>query len=220
MLFFSKALLAFAVFTSASPASFPSLDERDTTLSEGTGSINGFYYSFWTDKSSGTCSMTSGSGGQYNLKWDNIGNVVAGKGWKTGSDRQITYTGTFNNSGNTYLAVYGWTRFPLVEYYIVESYGEYNPGIGGQKRGSVTTDDGTYDIYTSQRTNAPSIQGTASYPQFWSIRTEKRVGGKVSTSAHFEAWKKYGLKLGTFDYQIVATEGYKSSGESSIDVWL
>lgn len=107
-----------------------------------------------------------------------------------------------------------------MEYYIVESYGEYNPGIGGTKRGSVTTDDGTYDIYTSERKNAASIQGTATYPQFWSIRTEKRVGGKVSTAAHFEAWKKYGLTLGTHDYQIVATEGYKSSGESSIDVWV
>lgn len=48
----------------------------------------------------------------------------------------------------------------------------------------------------------------------------KRVGGKVSTKAHFEAWKKFGLTLGVFDYQIVATEGYKSSGESSIDVWV
>lgn len=134
--------------------------------------------------------------------------------------RQITYTGTFNNTGNAYLAIYGWTTSPLVEYYIVESYGEYNPGIGGTKRGSVTTDDGTYDIYTSQRTNAPSIQGTATYPQFWSIRTEKRVGGTVSTKAHFEAWKTFGLSLGTFGYQIVATEGYKSSGESSIDVWV
>lgn len=42
----------------------------------------------------------------------------------------------------------------------------------------------------------------------------------MSTKAHFEAWRKFGLVLGTFDYQIVATEGYKSSGESSIDVWV
>lgn len=87
MLFFSIAFLAYAALTSASPTSPSPLDKRDTILVEGTGSINGLYYSFWTDKSSGTCTMTSGSGGQYNLKWDNIGNVVAGKGWRTGSNR-------------------------------------------------------------------------------------------------------------------------------------
>lgn len=87
MLYFIQTLLACVAIASASPALLSWLDKRDTTLSEGTGLVNGFYYSFWTDKSSGTCSMISGAGGQYSLKWNNIGNVVAGKGWKTGSDR-------------------------------------------------------------------------------------------------------------------------------------
>ena len=70
----------------------------------------------------------------------NQGNHVGGKGWNPGSARTITYSGTYAPNGNSYLAVYGWTRSPLVEYYIVENFGTYNPSSGATRRGSVTTD--------------------------------------------------------------------------------
>lgn len=105
-----------------------------------------------------------------------------------------------------------------MEYYVVENFGTYDPSSGGQYKGTINTDGANYNIYVSTRTNQPSIDGTSTFKQYWSVRQGKRVSGSVNMQTHFNAWAGYGMNLGSHYYQILATEGYQSSGNSDIYV--
>lgn len=197
-----------------------------TLTSNSTGTNNGFYYTFWKD--SGNASMTLQSGGRYQSQWtNNTNNWVGGKGWNPGSSsRVLNYSGYYgvNESQNSYLAFYGWTRNPLIEYYVIESYGSYNPSScsGGTDYGSFQSDGATYNVRRCQRVNQPSIDGTQTFYQYFSVRSPKRgfgnISGTITFANHVNFWASKGLNLGNHDYQVMATEGYQSNGSSDITV--
>ncbi|WP_347330911.1 glycoside hydrolase family 11 protein [Marinimicrobium locisalis] len=215
----TKALLCAATLC-ASGAYAQTLTENST------GTHDGFYYSFWKD--SGDASFELLEGGRYRSQWSNsTNNWVGGKGWNPGGRKVVNYSGSYNvdNSQNSYLALYGWTRNPLVEYYVIESYGSYNPSSctqGRENHGTFQSDGATYEIIRCQRVNKPSIEGNATFDQYFSVRQPKKgfgnISGTITVGNHFDAWAAAGLQLGDHDYMVLATEGYQSRGSSDITV--
>jgi peptidoglycan/xylan/chitin deacetylase (PgdA/CDA1 family) len=198
-----------------------------TLTSNSTGTNNGFYYSFWKD--SGDASFGLQAAGRYTSQWTNsTNNWVGGKGWNPGnSSRVVSYSGNYgvDNSQNSYLAFYGWTKSPLIEYYVIESYGSYNPAScsGGTDYGSFQSDGATYNVRRCQRVNQPSIEGNSStFYQYFSVRNPKKgfgnISGTITFANHASFWASKGLNLGNHDYQVLATEGYQSRGSSDITV--
>jgi endo-1,4-beta-xylanase len=191
-----------------------------------TGGHDGFFFTFWKD--GGEACMTLDGRGRYGTHYDLSGrkNLVAGKGWRTGSaTRRVGYRAArFDAGSNSYLTLYGWSVDPLIEYYVVDNWGASfkPPGEGAAVLGTVTTDGGTYEIFRTTRTQKPSIRGTQTFDQFWSVRTERRPLGAdavITFADHVAAWRELGMELGTMDYQVMATEGFGSVGGSDIAVW-
>jgi endo-1,4-beta-xylanase len=138
------------------------------------------------------------------------------KGIRPGSANQIvTFDANYQPNGNSYLCVYGWTQNPLVEYYIVDSWGSWRPP-GGTSMGTVTADGGTYDIYRTQRVNQPSIEGNKTFYQYWSVRTQKRASGTITVGSHFSAWASHGMNMGSLYEVSMTVEGYQSSGTADV----
>ncbi len=110
-------------------ALFVNVQATTTLTSNATGTHGGYDYEYWKD--SGTGTMTLNDGGAFSCSWSNINNILFRKGKKyneTQTHQQLgnitmTYACNYQPNGNSYLSVYGWTSDPLVEYYIIESYG-------------------------------------------------------------------------------------------------
>jgi endo-1,4-beta-xylanase len=198
--------------------------DPDRVCANATGTDAGGFYTFWHD--SGDACMTLEPSGRYAVTWDlgAHGNLVAGRGWETGSaERTIRYRArAFDPGTNGYLGLYGWSTDPLVEYYVVDSWGAFEPpGDGALLLGTLDSDGGTYRLYRTRRVEQPSIVGTATFDQYWSVRASKVPPGGRNTITfrnHVEAWRRAGMVLGTLNYQVLATEGFGSRGGSDVSI--
>ncbi|MCL1868391.1 MAG: glycoside hydrolase family 11 protein [Paludibacter sp.] len=193
----------------------------DTLVSNAQGIHNGFDYELWHD--TGDVAMILKDSGNFDCSWDSIHNVLFRTGKKFDTTQtyselgeiSLAYGCNYQPEGNSYLCVYGWTIDPLVEFYVVEAWGSWRPP-GAESKGTVEIDGGIYDIYETTRTEQPSIQGTTTFQQYWSVRTEKKTDGAVSVSQHFKTWDKMNMKLGKMYEIAFCVEGYQSKGTANI----
>lgn len=183
------------------------------------GISEGYNYDFWTDYE-GTVCMTLGPGGSFSVEWTDCGNFLARKGYQydyTQTHPELgiitcDYSCNFNPTGNSYLCVYGWTRNPVVEYYIVDGWGTWKPP-GADPEGTVTIDGGTYEIYRTMRSTYPGINTPYTY---WSVRTATKTSGTISVTQHFNAWENLGWEMGKMQEISFTVEGYQSSGNADV----
>ena len=191
------------------------------------GMVGSQQWTIWSSGSGG-CLITYGSSSAFSATWNNSGDFLARVGLNLGSNKTYDQFGTmsadFNEmksgSGGGYssIGVYGWSVSPLVEWYVTED--SYNGlGTSGTKKGTFTIDgEGTYNVYQRMQNNQPSIQGTASFPQFISIPTSARTCGHISLTKHFEAWKGFGMTLGKMEEAKVLVEAGGGSGRIDFPV--
>ena len=185
----------------------------DVLSSNASGAQGDYHVEYWKDGGSG--SMTLGEGCDFSCQWGQVNNILFRKGVRPGSkDVIVVYEADYQPQGNSYLSLYGWfDDNPLVEYYIIESYGSWNPASDRNrtKHGSVESDSGTYDIFENTR-NGAHIHGSGQFTQYWSIRTKKRTSGTITCGNHFAAWAKAGMKVGKFYEVSFNVEAYQSPG--------
>lgn len=206
------------------------------TSSYATGDISGSPYNYEIWYQGGNNSMTYYSNGTFSAKWSGTDDFLARVGLKYNSTKTHSELGYFTadysytksgTAGYGYIGVYGWTKDPEVEYYIVDDwFSKPSTQYLGTKMGELEVDGDTYDIYTYTRVNQPSVSGTSTFPQFFSVRRNPRQCGHIDISAHFKKWDElfYGqtgeggvtLKLGKFyEVKLLAEAGGSANG--SID---
>ena len=194
--------------------------------SNNSGSAGGGYtWTIWSSGSGG-CITPYGVGAAFKATWNNSGDFLARVGLQWDETKtydqygtiaaDYAYSKTGSGGGFSYLGIYGWSNDPLVEYYIVDDwYGSGPPTGGGTRQGSFDIDGGTYEVYTHTQVNQPSIHGTTTFPQYFSVRQTARQCGHISISEHFRQWASLGMPLGKmYEAKILVEVG---GGNGSVD---
>ncbi len=204
------------------------------------GHVGDFFFTHWKD--GGSTSLTLTPDGSFSVSWEGGGyNYVGGPGWHFGDkDRVIGYR--FNeDSGASYITLYGWgydedmsasDPAHLVEYYILQRW-TYDPSQNATYGKTFVSDGVEYSTYRSIREQKPSINGTSTFYQYWSKPTQQRPLGqnhKIIFADHVKAWADTGWILPDMNntdakddptYQVMAVEVFNppKDGTASGRVW-
>lgn len=192
--------------------------DQDGMSTDATGTNNGYFWSLYREGGSASITFPNG-GGNFQITYSGVNDVVGGKGWSTGSSRTIGYNIGYLSGSYNFVGVYGWTTSPLIEYYVAEK----GSMTGGTSFGSVSSDGHSYSSYKSQRVNAPSIIGTATFWQYKDTWGGAPTGQNrsVNMGNHINNWRSRGGQgFGSHNYQIFAIEAWGGkSGTINATVW-
>ena len=203
----------------------------------------GYDFEAWNQNSAGQITWTGDKdpGGSFTCSWSNTQNNLFRKGkrqkrrtigYKQMGTITIDYGVKYHPRGNSYMCCYGWLddckgQYPTVEYYIVEGWGSWRPPGNAGSMGTVTSDGKSYDIYRTVRNNEPSINGTETFFQYWSVRKQNEnpardqqetdIKSTITVSNHFAAWEKAGMDMSGTMYEVSFNiEGYQSNGSANV----
>ena len=190
---------------------------------------NGIGYELWNEGGNGG-SATFYDDGSFNCKMTGAKDYLCRAGLSFDSDKTHSQIGHMKadfklvKSGlsgiqYSYIGIYGWTREPLVEWYIVDNTGsDYMPGDwvaqgnSKKKHGVFKIDGADYTVYEGDRTSY-SIDGDNKYfKQYFSVRTSKRDCGTIDITAHFKKWEELGMKMGKMHEAKILGEAGNSNG--------
>ena len=191
--------------------------------------MGNYGWSIWSSGSGG-CITPYGVDAAFTATWNNSGDFLAREGFQWNETQTYDQLGdisadyAYTTSGDaggsySYIGIYGWSNNPLIEFYIVDDwFGNGPPSItwgDGVQTGTLDVDDGTYKIYTHTQENQPSIHGTATFVQYYSVRQTPRQCGHISITKHFDKWAELGMNLGVmYEAKILVEVG---GGQGSID---
>jgi endo-1,4-beta-xylanase len=162
-----------------------------------------------------------GGGAAFRAEWNNSNDFLGRVGYFWNQGRPYAYYKNifcefdFTRSANgtagsySYIGIYGWSRNPMIEWYIVDDWygfgimGPSSMGGGAAKKGEFTADGAVYFIYQALRpAGSANIEGSnAPFAQFFSIRQTRRQSGTISITEHFKEWERIGMNLGANMYE-------------------
>ena len=200
--------------------------DRGQNNQSATGKVGNspYHYEIWYQGGNNT--MTSYDNGTFTASWSGTNDFLARVGFKYNEDKSYEELGPIDAyfnwkksgsaGGYNYIGIYGWTVDPLVEYYIVDDWYNKPGSYLGQKKGEFQVDGDTYEIFQNTRNQQPSIKGTSTFPQYFSVRRSARSCGHIDITAHFKKWESLGMKMGKmYEAKVLVEAG---GGSGSFDV--
>ncbi len=187
---------------------------------------NGFNSELWFKGRNGKMTVYDDADCAFKAEWNESADFIARVGYFWGKEVENTpsykdldgdihaeysYTKTGDSDDYSLIGVYGWSKNPLVEFYICDdSYNRMSDPWNTTPVGSATIDGAKYNFYQGTMKNMPSVMGdNKTFTQIFSVRQGgTRQCGHISVSEHLRAWEKIGIKTGPlYDCKIAIETG-------------